>query len=201
MQLDRKKYTNKEVQTILDAYKTRFENKIVEQNLQISELRKNNELLNAELLKLKEKEELILSVLKRAEQTAIDLEKQSNLEYELEFERLKNFSIAWDEYFNKIKEKYPNSKEISKAKELKNHVNLPGKDYSPKQTIKELEKLAKTLSSNGGRLYLENDVSFAYKDYSFDGFNPRNDAAYSLSGSLCYKSDFDLVELDFKKKK
>ena len=72
MQLDRKKYTNKEVQTILDAYKTRFENKIVEQNLQISELRKNNELLNAELLKFKEKEELILSVLKRAEQTAID---------------------------------------------------------------------------------------------------------------------------------
>lgn len=67
-------------------------------------------------------------------------------------------------------------------------------------SIKELEKLAKTLSSNGGRLYLENDVSFAYKDYSFDGFNPRNDAVYSLSGSLCYKSDFDLVELDFKKK-
>ena len=93
MQLDKKKYTNKEVQTILDAYKNRFENKFVEQTMQINELRKNNELLNAEIQKFKEKEELVLAVLKRAEQTAIDLEKQSKLEYELEFERLK------DEYF------------------------------------------------------------------------------------------------------
>ena len=49
MQLDKKKYTNKEVQTILDAYKNRFENKFVEQTMQINELRKNNELLNAEI--------------------------------------------------------------------------------------------------------------------------------------------------------
>ncbi len=67
-------------------------------------------------------------------------------------------------------------------------------------TADELKRLAKTLNENGGKLYLENDISFAYKDYSFDGFSPKNDAVYSLSGSLCYKSDFDLVELDFKKK-
>lgn len=67
-------------------------------------------------------------------------------------------------------------------------------------TVDELRRLAKTLNENDGKLYLENDISFAYKDYSFDDFSPKKDAVYSLGGSLCYKSDFDLVELDFKKK-
>lgn len=141
MQLDKKKYTKKEVLAIIDAYKTQYENKISELNLSLGELRNENAELKVQVEKNREKEMLILSVLKRAEQTAIDLETQSKLEYELEFERLKKFSSAWDDYFKKIKEKYPASKTIKKAVKVKEHVNQPGKDYMPKQTIKELEKM------------------------------------------------------------
>jgi len=141
LQLDKKKYTQKEVLAILDAYKTQYENKISELNFLLGELRTENVELKSKVEKIEDKERLILSVLKRAEQTAIDLETQSKLEYDLEFERLKKFSVSWDEYFKKIKEKYPASKTIKKAVKIKDHVNQPGKNYMPKQTIKELEKL------------------------------------------------------------
>jgi len=140
LQLDKKKYTQKEVLAILDAYKTQYENKISELNFLLGELRTENVELKSKVEKIEDKERLILSVLKRAEQTAIDLETQSKLEYDLEFERLKKFSVSWDEYFKKIKEKYPASKTIKKAVKIKDHVNQPGKNYMPKQTIKALEK-------------------------------------------------------------
>ena len=141
MQLDKKKYTQKEVRAILEAYKSQYENKLFEQNVQINEIKSENAQLKETVEKLKDKEKLVLAVLKRAEQTAIDLESQSKLEYELELERLKKFSKAWDDYFKKVKEKYPASKTIKKAVKVKEHVNQPGKNYLPKQTIKEIEKM------------------------------------------------------------
>ncbi len=145
MELDKKKYTQKEVSLIFDAYKKEYEKRFSEQRTRINELIKENQQLKSVLSSTSEKEELALAVLKRAEMTAINLEKQSQLEYELELERLKNFSKKWDDFFNGVKD-MPTAKTSKKATKLTETVKKIEKKSSPKKVIQDLDKLIESES-------------------------------------------------------
>jgi len=141
LEFNKKKYTQKEVYEILNAYKKEYESRFLEMRSRITDLLKENSQLKAELESNLGKDELILAVLKRAEQTALDLQKQSQLEYELEIERLNGFSKKWDSYFNKIKAKYPTSTQVKKAIKINEKVKNVKTDKSAKETCLELEKM------------------------------------------------------------
>ena len=140
MQLTKRKYSIKEVSQILNEQKENYETDLAEQRARINELVKENGELKEQLTKLTENEKLILSVLKRAEQTAINLEQQALLEYEIELERLKHFTEKWSAYFELIQSKYPQSKLIQKAVKIKKKAESSNGE-SPKSVVLELEQM------------------------------------------------------------
>ena len=65
-------------------------------------------------------------------------------------------------------------------------------------TEKQLKELADTLAKHNGKLFLENDVTYACSDKAFDSFSPRKDTCYTLSGGIAYDKQFDVVELNYE---
>lgn len=141
MELKKRSYKRSEVNLMLEAYKTEYESRINEQRNRIQELISQNDSLCVECEKLKQKENLILLTLERAEKTALELKELSEKEYALEVERLKKFSEKWDAYFKKVKEKYPTSSAVKKAVGIKNKLDKSIKLSTPKEVIDEMENL------------------------------------------------------------
>ena len=141
MELKKRSYKRSEVNLMLEAYKTEYESRINEQRNRIQELISQNDSLCVECEKLKQKENLILLTLERAEKTALELKELSKKEYALEVERLKKFSEKWDAYFKKVKEKYPTSSAVKKAVGIKNKLDKSIKLSTPKEVIDEMENL------------------------------------------------------------
>ena len=181
MELNKKKYTSKEVYDMLKAYKTEYENRFLELRTRVSDLLKENSLLKSELESNMGKDELILAVLKRAEQTALDLEKQASLEYQLEFERLKSFAKKWNSYFENLKTKYPASTKVKKAIKIKDKLtDLAKNDIDGKKACLELEKL----------LDEDNKVKTAKKQKVFD---PKSKMANYIASTE--KNGFNMEEV------
>ncbi len=176
LEFNKKKYTQKEVRDIFLAYKNEYESRFIELSSRISELVSENIRLKAEVEKKDEKESLILSVLKRAEQTALDLEKQANLEYELAFDRLKKFNEKWNSYFEKVKEKYPTSSQVKKAIKIKNKV-----------TELSNSKISAKLACNNLELLIDEQESIKKK------FEPKKKLANYISAST--NSGFNMDEV------
>ena len=149
MEFNKKKYSHKEVQLIFDAYRKEYEKRFEAYNQKIAEITKENNELRAQIMSSSEKEQLIIAVLKRAEKTALDLENQSKLEYELELERLRAFSEKWDTYFNKVKAKYPTSTGVKKAIKIKETTKT--KNKSAKQVIGEIDGMLDSTTSKSNK--------------------------------------------------
>lgn len=154
MELDKKRYSQKEVALIFDAYKKEYEKRFFELRARINELINENESLKTKLDKSNDKEALILSVLTRAEKTALDLEKRSQLEYDLELERLKNFSSKWEKFFEeqakkiaksskstKTSKNSKTSKTNKKVETVRDYLKSVAPSASSKQIISEIDKL------------------------------------------------------------
>lgn len=139
LELEKKKYTKAEVILMLNAYKSEFEKRYLEQREIISQLNAEIKVLSATAEDLNQKEKLILATLVRAEKTALDLKKEAEEQYELEIERLKRFSKKWDKYFNDLKEKYPLYKPVKDA--VKINEKLKNSSGDAKVVINELDSM------------------------------------------------------------
>ncbi len=165
---------------MLKAYKTEYESRFFEMRNRITDLLNENSLLKTELESTLGKDELILAVLKRAEQTALDLEKQSRIEYELEFERIKTFMQKWNSYFEKLKAKYPTSVNIKKAIKIKDKVEeLSCAEIDGKTACNEIEKML--------------DGSKVSKQNSHKVFNPKAKMANYIASTE--QNGFNLDEV------
>lgn len=140
MELKKRKYKRAEVLAMIDAYRKEYETRLNEQKANIQELIKEKNLALNELHMIKERENLILLTLERAEKTACEIKEQAENEYALEIERLRAFSNKWESYFKKIKEKYPTSSAVKKAVSVKDKIdsNLK-KGVKPKKIIEEVD--------------------------------------------------------------
>ena len=139
MELEKKKYTKSEVLLMLNAYKSEFEKRYLEQREIISQLNAEIKVLSANAEDLNQKEKLILATLVRAEKTALDLKKEATEQYELEIERLKRFSKKWNAYFKELKEKYPLYQPIQNAIDINNELNT--NKGEPKEVIEKLSSM------------------------------------------------------------
>jgi len=169
LQLKKRKYKRAEVLAMLDAYKSEYETRLAEQRANIQEIAKERDMILAELDALKEKESLIISTLIRAEQTAMELKEQAEVEYALEVERLKRFSEKWDAYFKKVKDKYPTSTAVKKAVGVKDKLDKAIKTKKAKEVVQNMDLLL-----DGGKKAKFNPKS-KIRDYiaatSDNGFN------------------------------
>lgn len=141
MQLDKKKYTGAEVQRMFDAYKKHFESRYTEQQKIISGLTRELNEMKSQVESVSSKEALIIAVLRRAEQTAMDLDQQVNAKYKEELERLIAFSSDWDDFFNALREKYPEEEQVKKAVLINEKLNSEKNKTQPKLLIRELEQM------------------------------------------------------------
>ena len=138
MELNKNKYSQKEVVDILNAYKSEYEKRIVEQREIIKKLNEEIKELYAREESVNDKERLVLSALLRAEKISLDLQEKSKQDYALELERLKKFSTRWDNYFKELKAKYPMYPPVNQALEFKNAIDL-GDNLSAKEIINKID--------------------------------------------------------------
>ena len=123
MELEKRKYKRQEVSAMINAYKAKYEDLIVEYRARISDLLKENAELTKKLDATSNKEPLIIAMLERAEKTSLETMEKAELQYSLEMERLKKFTEKWEEYFKQLEEKYPLYPTVKTAVDIKNKVN------------------------------------------------------------------------------
>ena len=140
MDLSKNKYTKHEVNAMISAYRTEYENLIAEQNNRISELIKENANIRAKEEYVKEKEKLILTTLEQAENNAKMLDEKSKLQYYYEMQRLKNFVEKWQAYFDDLQEKYPLYSSVKQAIDVKDMV-LKSQEKEARKTILEIDEI------------------------------------------------------------
>ena len=130
LELEKRKYSKQEVLKMVDAYRSEYKKVIEQQRTRISELLAERERILVEYAKIKNKEQLIVSTLERAEMTAKELSNQAQAQYQLEIERLRNFSERWTAYFKELRDKYPLYPTIQRAMEISDDVKKAeiGKD-------------------------------------------------------------------------
>ncbi|MBE7083608.1 MAG: hypothetical protein E7373_03285 [Clostridiales bacterium] len=169
MELNKNKYSKKEVADILTAYKGEYEKRISENREIISRLNDEIKSLNAYVDSLKEKENILVATLTRAEKTAMEVEENAKLQYSLEVERLKKFSKKWNAYFEELKDKYPLYPPVKKARAIKNEVDCVTEEDNPKEFINRLDS---QIPETNGKTF---DPKKKIKDYiaatGVNGFN------------------------------
>ena len=140
MELKKRKYKRDQVNMIIEAYKSEYENLVLDLRSRINELVNENKALSEQVEQNKQREKLIIKALESAEERAEQIQEQAQLEYVLELQRLKSFSKKWDRYFNNLKEKYP-CDDTKKALEILNQVDVVSENVSASQAIKELDEM------------------------------------------------------------
>ena len=139
MELSKRKYKRIEVEQMIGAYKSQYENLILDLRSRISELDKENKALIEENEQNKNREALIIKALERAEESAEQIKEQAQLEYALELQRLSEFVRKWDRFFNNLKDKYSTCDTAKKALEIKEEVENASKTSNAKQVIEKLD--------------------------------------------------------------
>ena len=137
MDIRKRKYKQGEVLEIINACKMEYEEKIALLNTDIMSLNNTIAELNAQLSKEKEKEGAISSTLLMVEQYSAELKGKAQAQYDLEIERIKKFSLAWNDYFHALREKYPHYKPVQDALEIVD--TLENDDGDSKQTFEKIE--------------------------------------------------------------
>ncbi len=140
MELNKRKYAKKEVETILNDNRTLYENKLFEQKVKLQELADENKNLKTELDSLKSKQSLIDKALITAETQSKNLQDKANLQYQLTSEKLKNFYLRWDEYFKRLKVKYPLYPEVKESAELIDSLKVLFKSKNVKSSIDKIDQ-------------------------------------------------------------
>ncbi len=144
MELSKKKYTVEEVKKILASTQFEYETKLNNQKDRISVLLEDNKRLAEQVKVFKEKDALISATLLTAKEKANEIEESSKLKYLLVLENLKKFSSDWKNYFEFLKEKYPNYATIQKSVKLKEALDDSLKTDNAEEII---SKMGKKLSS------------------------------------------------------
>ena len=114
MELSKKKYSKLEVEELLKKQGREYQQKLNSQRDKIALLVEENKRLAEKTEEFEKKDALISSTLKVAKEKADEMEKTVQDKYTLVVERLKKFSKDWTDYFNFLKEKYPNYETIQK---------------------------------------------------------------------------------------
>ncbi len=141
MELKKRKYKRDQVNAMLEAYKSQYENLVLDLRSRINELVKENKALLEKIEHNKQREKTIIATLERAEISAEQIKEQAQLEYVLEMQHLRDFSAKWDRYFNKLKEKYPVNKTTNKALDIINQVEELSEESDAKQAIQRLDDM------------------------------------------------------------
>ncbi len=141
MEIKKRKYKQSEVIEIVSACKNEYERKLADKEDEINQLNAQILQLKSDLVSAKDKEGAISSVLLRAEQLAKELSDKAEIQYSLEVERIKKFSIAWNDYFHGLREKYPHYQPVQDALGVIDILNEYEEHAPAKNIIEDIDGL------------------------------------------------------------
>ena len=147
MELSKKKYSKLEVEELLKKQGREYQQKLNSQRDKIALLVEENKRLAEKTEEFVKKDALISSTLKVAKEKADEMEKTVQDKYTLVVERLKKFSKDWTDYFNFLKEKYPNYETIQKVVKLKETLDSLVLSKDDCQTVEEIENRLSQITS------------------------------------------------------
>ena len=185
LELKKRKYKKKEVETLVSVFKITYEARIAE--LKNSILQQSEEILSlkTKLLQYEDKENILNLTIEEVEKVVSDTHEKMDLQYSLELERLKQFSSRWEKYLDFLKEKYPLYQPIITAVEVKEKIDGLNENDDPKDVIIRLdEKLIKQ----------ELDVPFNPKQKIKDYIAATGDNGFNLDEVL-NPGELELEEL------
>lgn len=141
------------ISAVVSKYEDRM-NALREKTFEISE---ENKRLTIEIENLKNKEDVVLSTLERAERTASEVKSDIDAQYELEILRLKKFAEKWNDYFAALREKYPAYPTTSKAIDVIETFSKIADQTDAKSVINQIDHmLDDTLSISNGHIKEQN---------------------------------------------
>lgn len=100
-------YNKADVDNFLRSIVQDFENRLQDQKIRISDLKRELESVNEQLSKFKQKNDNISDALVVAVETAKKIENNSKSMYELEIKRLRNLYDKWDNVLQQFLQDYP----------------------------------------------------------------------------------------------
>lgn len=169
MELQKRKYKRHQVIAMIDAYKAQYEKLISELNARNSILAKENEKLVVELENLKSKKDINDNLLINSNGTS------EEIRYSLEIERLAEINKKMEEYFIKLKAKYPMCSPNLQSIDIKNQAEQLLKTNNVKKAINKLNKEVKDDEIEFNPKQKINDYIVATSDNGFnlnDVLNP-----------------------------
>lgn len=140
MELNKNKYSAKEVRRMLDEIETDYRDRFSAQKEKIASLTTENREMRSQLNEYVNKKNHIEKALTDAETQASAIVKNAELSYELERLKIKRFSEKWDKYFTLLKEKYPLYPYVKKTCEISDKLN-DVLSCNGKQVVSVAEKL------------------------------------------------------------
>ena len=115
---DKNGYNASEVDAYIRQLKSEYDKSLSEQKIRISDLKRELNIKNAELLKYKSKNSDISNALIVAVETAKQIENSSKNVYSLEIQRLKSLYTKWDKVLDDFMKEYPQLAEKFDSKKL-----------------------------------------------------------------------------------
>ena len=115
---DKNGYNTSEVDAYIRNLKSEYDKSLSEQKIRISDLKRELDIKNSELLKYKSKNSDISNALIVAVETAKQIESSSKNVYALEIQRLKSLYNKWDKILDDFMKEYPVLAEKFDSKKL-----------------------------------------------------------------------------------
>lgn len=123
MELDKRKYKQKEVKELLEANSFEYKSKIDGQKERIDDLIKENQILSQKLEYYENKKDSIFETLEKANETAKETDAEIDVYYQSIVDSLIEFSAKWSMYFASLKDKYPVYPVVKEATDLKDKLD------------------------------------------------------------------------------
>ena len=141
LDLDKKKYSRKEVESLITSLSREYEEKLAEKDIRIKELSSENSDYAALVDFFKDKDRAVSLALEKAEEYAENTRKKADMQYILAIETVKKFSAKWSSYFAFLKEKYPMYPAVKNAIDCKDRLIGIVRTEKPQQAIAATESL------------------------------------------------------------
>ena len=122
MQLNKRKYSKREVEEMISELTRGYEDRLSEQKARIADLARDNSALSAEIDLYKSKDKQISDALTRAESYSDELKRKADMQYSLAADKISAFLDKWQAYFDHLKEKYPMYPVVQEAATLQDKV-------------------------------------------------------------------------------
>ena len=185
MEMDgKKRYTQTEVDELVEHIKREISETILEQRERITELKKQLGEAERKIAKYESQKELVYKAITAALKKADDIERVSLIKYNQEIAQLKSFHEKWMTYYNHIIEQYPLDQTLIETSRVNRKVSdvLTRAGDIDSQYEEERERLKDSLDD-------EEESEELATDGEVDEYTDRSPAGFSFTEALHPKED------------